>query len=115
MNDSLWIKQVATLSQLVRIQGSRFAEALTKEDLSTICFIYRITEGERERRPLPIDVFQYLEERGEIDYSHPGELIDLMRLLQREKWARETQQLVGELSITLLASSCVLWACMHVF
>lgn len=96
MDESLWIKQVATLSQLVRIQGSRFAEALTKEELSIICFIYRVTEGERERRPLPIDVFQYLEERGEIDYSRPEQLIDLMRLLQREKWARETQQLVGE-------------------
>ena len=84
-------------SQSVRVQGSRFAEALTKEELSIICFIYKVPEGERERRGSAIEVFRYLEERGCINYSQPEQLVKLMRLVQREKWARETEEMISKL------------------
>lgn len=81
-------------SQIVRVQCSRFAEALTKEELSSICFIYKVPEGEREKRGSAIEVLQYLEERGIIDYSQPEQLVKLMRLVQRERWARETEEMI---------------------
>lgn len=93
-----------TIVQLVRIQGCRFAEALTKEELSTICFIYEIPEGEQERRNSAIEIFRYMEERGLINYSCPQELVKLMRLVHREKWARETEGLISEIMYMIFMS-----------
>lgn len=90
-------KVMATLSQLIRVQLTRFAEALTKDEVSSICFVYDVPEGERERRQSAIEVFRYLEKKRDLDCSNPDQLIALMQTLRREKWARETKELIGEL------------------
>ena len=80
----------------LRLHVASFAEDLKQKDVRKLKYIQDIPKGIREELHSALDIFQYLEEKLVLDFQNPQTLVTLMRKLKKEKWAVETERIIGK-------------------
>ena len=75
-----------------RLHIASFAEDLKEKDVRKLKYIQDIP---REELNSALDIFQYLEEKLVLDFQNPQTLVTLMRKLKKEKWAVDTERIIG--------------------
>ena len=83
----------------LRLHIASFAEDLKQKDLCKLKYIHDIPKGIREELNSALDIFLYLEEKLVLDFQNPQTLVALMRKLKKEKWAVDTERIIGNLYI----------------
>lgn len=76
----------------LRKQVAEFSDDLTQSDIKRLFFLYQVPQGIQERLRTAVEVFQHLESRAFLDFNDSKTVVKLMRELNREKWAKETEK-----------------------
>ena len=80
----------------LRKVAADFGDDLRQDEIKKLMFLKDIPRGIQERLTNAVEVFQHLEERAMLDFRNPLTVIDMMREVNKEKWALDTEKLFGE-------------------
>ena len=72
-----------------------FSQDMTKDDVRSLQFLVSMPEGLSEKYSTALELLRYLEDKREICYDDPTTLVKMMRTIKKEKWAVETEKLIG--------------------
>ena len=78
---------------LLRKHVTEFGDDLRQEDVKKLMFLRQIPRGIQERFTNPIDVFQHLEDIANLDFENPQTVVEMMRDINKEKWALDTEKM----------------------
>ena len=81
---------------LLRKHVTNFGDDLRQEDIRKLMYLKQIPQGIRERLKHAVDLFEHLEQTAKLDFHDPRTVIELMRDINKEKWALETEKIFGE-------------------
>ena len=93
----------------LRKHVANFGDDLKREDIKKLMFLRKIPQGLQERfEGSAVELFQHLEEVRQLDFEDPFTVIQMMRDINKEKWAVDTEKIFGEFEkMSFSVKTCV--------